>query len=197
MVHYGVPWSAILRVGHNWKTCNLTSDKCPCCGAPDETFAHLLQCTHEDLVTTRAIAYTSIQRDCDELKIPKTFTTTFLSLLKVPLEGHEFPSSFPTAELETAANSQRTIGMYNMAIGLLTAKWTTALGTLGMKHPKSAMAQVLSMTWDHICEALWKARNQIKHSPDSHVLSDEMTDLESRLKWYLQHHEHALDHRHK
>ena len=23
-----------------------------------------------------------------------------------------------------------------------------------------------------------------------------MTDLESRLKWYLQHHEHALDHRH-
>ena len=66
-----------------------------------------------------------------------------------------------------------------MAIGLLSTEWTTVLGTLGMDHPKNAMSQVLFMTWDHICEALWKARDQIKHSPDSHVLSDEMTDLES------------------
>ena len=78
----------------------------------------------------------------------------FLSLLEVPLEGHEFPSSFPAAELETTAHSQRTIGMYHMAIGLLSTKWTTALGTLGMDHPKNAMSQVLSMTWDHICKAL-------------------------------------------
>ena len=39
-----------LPVGHNWKRCNLTSDKCPCCGAPDETFEHVLTCKHKDLI---------------------------------------------------------------------------------------------------------------------------------------------------
>ena len=66
-----------------------------------------------------------------------------------------------------------------------------------MDYSKSAMAQVLSMTWDHICEALWKARNQIKHSPGSHVLADKMTNLDSRLKWYLKHHENVLDYKHR
>ena len=66
-----------------------------------------------------------------------------------------------------------------------------------MDHPTIMMAQILSMTWDHICEALWKVRNKIKHSPDSLVLADEMTNLESRLKWYLQHQQEVLDYRHR
>ena len=94
-----------LPVGHNWKKCNLVSDKCPCCGVPDETFEHVLTCKHKDLVMTRAIAYTSIQTKCDELKIPKIFTTTLLTLFKVTLEDHEFPTSFPTPELTVASHS--------------------------------------------------------------------------------------------
>ena len=186
-----------LPVGHNWLKYNLTSDKCPCCGTPDETFAHLLQCKHPELALARSIAYTTIETKSGELKIPKLFTTTFLSLLKVTLEGTPFPSSFASPELETAARSQQTIGMYNMAIGLFSKEWITALESMGLDHPKTIMAQILSMTWDHICEALWKTRNMIKHSPDSHVAADEMTDLQSRLSWYLRHQNDVLDYRHR
>ena len=186
-----------LPVGHNWLKCNLTSDKCPCCGAPDETFAHLLQCKHNDLKLARYEAYTTIENKSRELKIPKLFTTTFISLLKVTLEGIPFPSSFPSPELESASRSQRTIGMYNMVIGFFSKEWTTTLQSMGLEHPKTIMAQLLSMTWDHICEALWKTRNQIKHSPESHVATDEMTDLQSRLSWYLRHQNDVLDYRHR
>ena len=120
-----------------------------------------------------------------------------LTLFKVTLEGHDFPSSFPTPELAAYAHSQKTIGMYNMATGLFSTEWTAVLETLGMDHPKNVMAQVLSMTWDHIYEALCKARNQIKHSPGSHVLADKMSDLDSRLKWCLRHQQEVLDYRHR
>ena len=87
--------------------------------------------------------------------------------------------------------------MYNMTIDLFSKEWTTALESMGLEHPKAIMAQILSMTWDHICEALWKTRNQIKHSPESHVADDEMTDLQSRLSWYLRHQNDVLDYRHR
>ena len=75
--------------------------------------------------------------------------------------------------------------MYNITIGLFSKEWAMALETMGKEHPKAMMAQILSMTWDHICKALWKMRNQIKYSPESHVAADEMTNLRLRLNWYL------------
>jgi len=51
-----------LPVGHNWNTCNLELDKCPCCGEADETFANLLACKHEELKAIQQEAYLMIQQ---------------------------------------------------------------------------------------------------------------------------------------
>ena len=83
------------------------------------------------------------------------------SPLKVTLEGTSFPSSFASPELVDAAHSQQTIGMYNMTICIFSTEWATALGAMGMDYPTNMMAQILSMTWDPICEVLRKTRNQI------------------------------------
>ena len=49
-----------LPVGHNWYKCNLATDVCPCCGATDETFEHLLACKHDDLGNVRRTAYIKV-----------------------------------------------------------------------------------------------------------------------------------------
>ena len=38
-----------LPVGHNWRHHGADNDKCPGCGAPDETFAHLFHCPNAKL----------------------------------------------------------------------------------------------------------------------------------------------------
>ena len=59
-----------LPVGHNWYKCNLGTDVCPCFGAKDETFEHLLLCKHEDLEEIQKAAYLTIQKTYDKEKIP-------------------------------------------------------------------------------------------------------------------------------
>jgi hypothetical protein len=45
---------SLLPVGHNWRHHGAENDLCPCCGEPDETFVHLLQCRSTELVELRA-----------------------------------------------------------------------------------------------------------------------------------------------
>ena len=71
-----------LLVGHNWYTCNLTMDVCPCCGANDETFKHLLSCKHEDLEDIRRATYIKIQQTCDKETLLLQFTRVFLNIIR-------------------------------------------------------------------------------------------------------------------
>ena len=84
-----------------------------------------------------------------------------------------------------------------MAIGFVVKEWTHALKTLGVKHPRQKMEQVLSMIWDHIYKQLWSVRNNICQSNDSHTTVDEMAQLAKKLVWYKRHKTAVLDYRHR
>ena len=75
-----------MPVGHNWQKCKLKSNKCPCCGEPDEIFEHLLGCKNENMAQARREAYTPMQNECTQLGLPLHFTVTFIKALKVTLE---------------------------------------------------------------------------------------------------------------
>ena len=74
-----------LPVGHNWIKCNLASDKCPCCSAPDETFEHLIGCKNDKMEEVRQTAYQTIQNTLTKKKIPLPFAMAFLATVKAGL----------------------------------------------------------------------------------------------------------------
>jgi hypothetical protein len=108
-----------MPVGHNWQKCKLKSNKCPCCGSPDETFEHLLGCKNDKIEQAHREAYTSIQNECTKLALPLYVTTTLLKAIKVPLEGATPPTTEEHGPLSVAIAAQVTIGYYHMVIGFM------------------------------------------------------------------------------
>ena len=106
-----------LTVGHNRHKCKLQSDRCPCCGAQDETFKYLLQCKHESLQNARACAYVALKTAFNKLNLPPYFTTIIISMMKITLENADPPKVDEMSPMSTAIESQQEIGFYNMILG--------------------------------------------------------------------------------
>lgn len=64
-----------LPVGHNWKHHGAESDLCPCCGEPDETFIHLLQCKDPEITLLRAECLKDITKAAASLRVPSAVCT--------------------------------------------------------------------------------------------------------------------------
>ena len=186
-----------LPVGHNWQKCNLETDRCPCCGEPDETFQHLLQCGNEALGKARTQAYLLFQKRSTDWPLSLQFSITFLGVIKSILDK-DCQITEPTIQsLVQAIRDQREIGIYNMVVGFVASSWTTAHEELGCDDAKGTMEQLLAFIWGNICERLWKARNNIKYSKNNCIAMDKMSTLADRLKWFRHHQDQVLDHRHR
>jgi hypothetical protein len=185
-----------LAVGHNWRKCNLTTDKCPCCGEPDKTYLHLYQCSNDRMTRAKSIAYTDIKRTCKDAKVPPFFVTVFMRALRVAHEDVSLPTA-DSPEVTTVYNDQANVGFHNMAVGFLAKSWTTLLQILGVNHPESMMETIISALWDEICCPIWIERNNIKHSRDNCLVDTELADFSDRLLWYLRHQDNALNYRHR
>ena len=93
-------------VGDNWQKYKLRSNRCPCCGSPDETVEHLLGYKNNKLEYARREASFSIQNECVQLEIPLYFTATLLKAIKVTLEGTTPPTIAEHDPLSRAVMAQ-------------------------------------------------------------------------------------------
>ena len=186
-----------MPVGHNWYKCKLESDRCPCCGAKDETFEHLLACDHEDLTVVKKNAYLRIQKKCDEAKIPLNLTRTFLTVIRSILGTTTTPILNLSDTFAPILLAQKQIGYYNMIVGFMALEWTTTLTNLGVEHPQTKSELLLTLLWDEICEPIWAARNNIKFHKKNFSSLDEMSTLSDKLHWYQRHQDEVLDYRHR
>jgi hypothetical protein len=59
-----------LPVGHNWRHHGAANDLCPCCGRPDETFYHLIQCPDPRMAELRDRCLRNIIRVGTESRLP-------------------------------------------------------------------------------------------------------------------------------
>lgn len=185
-----------MPVGHNWQKCNLPSDKCPCCGADDETFHHLLQCENEQIASVRKDILPHFRIYCSELKIPDNFTDFFAKVIFEALGIGTAPA--PNNDyLAAAYKSQKVIGFRNFMVGFLSTGWEEALHSFGIDNSETKMEAILRFLWDSICEPIWFIRNEIHHSKESCVSTDDMVTLDDRLRWYLRHQARILDYRHR
>jgi len=155
-----------------------------------------LSCKNEELKQVKKDGYLAIQRDCDAEKAPSNSTRVFLQAPRITLDQAILPESKPVQSLSTALQTQEKIGFYNIFVGFLSTDWTIALDKLGAEHPQSIM-QLLVMIWDHLCEPIWTTRNNILHSTNNYVTTDNMTSLKDKLLWYQHHQDEVLNYRHR
>jgi hypothetical protein len=59
-----------LPVGHNWRHYGADNDLYPCCGVPDETFSHLLQCQAPAMLELRQQIITKVIHVGTEVLLP-------------------------------------------------------------------------------------------------------------------------------
>ena len=84
-----------------------------------------------------------------------------------------------------------------MIVGFMVHQWTEAIAATDVRAPQTKAELILTLLWDTICEPLWKMRNSINNSKDSHVEVDDMATMADRLRWYQRNQERVLDYRHR
>jgi hypothetical protein len=159
-----------LPVGHNWRHHGAANDLCPCCGRPDETFYHLLQCPDPQMVELRDRCLRNITRVGAETRLP----ALIIRLLELMIR---------TATGELREEPPLCGVMHSMA-GWISKSWARGLRTLGSTDPHGQSAQILTLLWDSLCEPVWSLRNDIFNNIPNPSTLRELTDLRSRLLWY-------------
>ena len=124
-----------LPVGHNWKRyTDMDTDTCPCCGSPDETFHHLLECPNEQLVQLRSEQIGIIKRTALEQGLPPTVVHHIINILQTACNIGTY--NLPTQpSIKKAWDLQERIGFKNMAIGWMCSEWTRAFQAAGAVDP--------------------------------------------------------------
>ena len=185
-----------LPVGHNWRHHGADNDKCPCCGEPDETFIHLLQCKTEEMRNLRREAFINIGEQATKSTIPRQVYKVAVAMLRavcdqLPEESIDIPPP-----MERVYQEQCKIGLHNFAIGWFTKSWAIAMEHYGSKDPSTSVAQLLTLIWDGLCEPIWELRNNILHHKPNPTVLREMTNLRDRLKWYQRNKQMVIAPRH-
>jgi hypothetical protein len=113
-----------LPVGHNWRHHGAESDQCPCCGDPDETFEHLMECQEVGLVALRRECLQDMAASAAEKNIPSQVYSVMLGIVKRLVDGRE-----PTIPAESAPallrawESQKRIGFSSLVRGWISKEW--------------------------------------------------------------------------
>ena len=183
-----------LPVGHNWRHHGADNDKCPGCGTPDETFAHLFQCPNTKLRVVCQEAMEHISKAGASLKIPVSIMWLLLRILKheCKLEENTPP---PDRNLRDIWEAQKEIGFQNFITGWISRSWQRGLRYYESKDPGGQAAQILTLIWDGLCEPIWACRNDIHSNNANPKEVFEMDNLRDKLRWYKKYSKEVLPER--
>ena len=172
-----------LPVGHNWRHYGADNNKCPCCGQPDETFHHLLQCTNERMQKVCQDSIRHIERTGATLKLPASIMWLAIRIIKQECNMEDLhPPTEPM--LLQIWEDQSKIGLSNFVLGWISRSWRKGLSHFGSVDPTGQAAQLLTIIWDGLCEPIWTCRNDIRNNNPNPRDLLEMSNLRSKLEWY-------------
>ena len=172
-----------MPVGHNWRHHGAISDKCPCCGEPDETFKHLFSCQDGRMIETRQKCLKKISKVASETNIVPQIRTLAIHMLKITQDPEHEQPPLPH-HLQTIWDHQQRIGLENFALGWLSQQWRKAAESYGSKDPEGEVAQLLTLIWDGWCEPIWETRNNIlkKHPNPTELMEHRV--VRDKLRWF-------------
>jgi hypothetical protein len=110
MMNYWLP------VGHNWKHHGADNDRCPCCGTPDDTFHHLLQCPHERIRKLCKDSLKHIEQVGASLKIPASIIWLVLRIVQHECALADHPP-LTDPKLLQLWEAQSKLGFSNFILG--------------------------------------------------------------------------------
>ena len=183
-----------LPVGHNWRHHGAVSDKCPCCGLPDETFEHLFRCGAQVLVEARRTMLTEMARVASVEKLPSQVTTLAFFILR-KIQTHDDPTPTLPTVLDRIWKSQRRLGLDRFATGYVTQEWSTAMEVFGSKDPTGDVAKLITIIWEGWCEPIWAIRNNILKRQANPTDVAESRKVKDRILWFKSHAHEALPRR--
>ena len=183
-----------MPVGHNKNHHGADNDKCPGCGAPDETFIHLFKCPNEKLRDACRKGIEHIDKAGTALKLPVSIHWLLLKILRLTcnIEGAPTPTE-PT--LKMIWISQHRIGFNYLLLGWISRSWRRGLKKFGSTDPGGQAAQILTLIWDGLCEPIWNCRNDIKSNTPNPSDFLEMATLNEKLQWFRKYKNEVLPER--
>ena len=175
-----------LPVGHNWQHHGATSDKCPCCVEPDETFIHLFRCKHPLLVTLRKDQVHHMKEVARKMSIKMELATFAIHVIS-HLDDTEYVQPRLPQVLQQVWEKQLQIGRYRFGMGWISKQWRVAAKAYGSKDPGGDVAKLVTLIWDGWCEPIWELRNYILHRQPNPTELSAQRQIKERLKWFKRH----------
>jgi hypothetical protein len=144
---------------------------CPGCHTKEETFCHVIQCTHPTTASHRDSALNTLTKTLQHIGTPKPILQDILSEFKLWLQSTTTASSLLVGSLKgpdillsaTFYEQYHEIGWYKLYLGRISSKWasmatpydTSLDGDLWASH-------FISTLWIFLC-SMWSHRNSIVH----------------------------------
>ena len=162
-------------------------DKCPRCGAANETTTHVLRCTHLGAQSTWRVGLHKLRDWMQDYNTSPTISSYILAHLRAWVSYSAYTGRPPGRRtIRKAIQSQTTIGWYNFLLGRLSKELVAAQHNhyliIGSKKTGLRWATVLirklhTLVWD-----MWQHRNKIKdEQPELHFQSAELQVANQRI----------------
>lgn len=158
--------------------------QCPGCSCTDETFEHMMRCTHPQMAITRTAALDNLRHNGVQHGLPKPFMTTVVRYIRNTLQGRA--TDYRDMEIEKVLKSQDRIGANYFIRGFISTEWSNLATNLGNTEPDRCTALLIRSLWDDLITPLWRTRNDILHHSTNFVSDTTYAQLGDRLLWYIQ-----------
>ena len=142
---------------------------CPCCGAQEETQAHIFQCMNPTIVRARETSIKSFTSHLQQHRIPPELIECAVELVKAFFNKSEPKIRQISATTKQIIDAQQKIGIESFTRGFLSKQWLTSLIRMKSNQPKTKIKTIIQGLWHHIMEQIWEAHNNILHKTDNIV----------------------------
>ena len=184
-----------LNVGH--QKIKLDQDgTCPCCGQHEEDQIHLYRCENALMRETLRQGIQDMEKTFYKVGMASPVYLGFLDAICKVAHLPRKPYALHCPHTLRAIERQESLGSDALLRGFHHVEWAYTLqstwipprryddGTMEKKRDPFELSTVLiGETWK-LFERQWKMRNTILHSPDSFLLTSEMTQLDRRFVEY-------------
>ena len=115
---------------------------CPCCGAPEETQAHIFQCMNPTIIRARETNIKSFTSYLQQHCIPAEIIECVIELVTAFFTASEPKIRHTSATTKAIIDAQQKIGIEPFTRGFLSKKWLNSLIKMKSNQPKSKIKTI-------------------------------------------------------
>ena len=159
----------------------------PCCGAAEETTAHMFQCREPTMKETRDTSFKTLKKYYHQHDIPAIAYVPLAKLLWLSSKKNTMAIKESVSPIvRTAVESQTSLGIDFTLLGYLSEEWYSALMTINSDKAQQHLRHLHLGIWQILFIAIWEQRNIFLHGKDSISMKYELEKLTMELHEWKQ-----------